>query len=49
MSTTSYLSSMVALICNALSSERSESRGTLIPSAGSKLPACRCVESLGYA
>ena len=46
MSTTSYLLSRVALTCNALSSERFGSRGTfLIPSAGSKLPACRCVES----
>src|SRR6185503_17893261 len=45
-STTSYLLSRVALTCNALSSGRFGSRGTfLIPSAGSKLPACWCVES----
>jgi len=45
-STTSYLLSRVALTCNALSSERFGSRGTfLIPSAGLKLPTCRCVES----
>ena len=46
MSTTSYLPSRVALICNTLLSEWLGSRGTfLIPSVGSKLPACRCVES----
>ena len=45
-STTSYLPSRVALICNALSLGPFGSRGTfLIPSAGSKLPVCRCMES----